>query len=161
MDQSSLQFHTSHNKVWQETDHVCNVIIMTWYWDLHEHDPPPVSDSPALLPWPDKYHRYPLVSPAHCSPPAALSPEVATSAARPGGGPVQGQGRGGGGGRGPGGGHRPHRQRVGGLVIGVTLGGDHGLSCGLGLDWNRRHWYFCPIIFCCSSSFFIGLIATS
>ena len=60
MDQSSLQFHTSHNKVWQETDQVCNVMIMTWYWDLHEHDPPPVSDSPALLPWPDKYHhRYP------------------------------------------------------------------------------------------------------
>ena len=52
--------HASHNKVWQETDQVCNVMIMTWYWDLHEHDPPPVSDSPALLPWPDKYHhRYP------------------------------------------------------------------------------------------------------
>ncbi len=75
----------------------------------------------------------PQVTPAHCSPPAALSPEVSSSAASPGGRPVQGQGRSGGGGRGPGGG-RAHRQRVGGLVIGVTLSGDHWLSRGLGLD---------------------------
>ena len=67
------------------------------------------------------------------SPSAALSPEVPSSPPGPGGGPVQGQGRGGGWGRGPGG-RGANWQRVSWLIIGVTLGGDHWLSCSLGLD---------------------------
>ena len=80
------------------------------------------------------------------SPSAALSPEVPASPPGPGGGPVQGQRRGGGGGRGPGG-RGANWQRVGGLVIGVTLGGDHRLSSSLGLDWKQGELvaanYFC------------------
>ena len=65
------------------------------------------------------------------------SPEVPAASAGPGAGPggrpVQRGGRGGGGGQG---GAGPHRQRVGGLVIGVPRRGGHGVR---GLGRHVRH----------------------
>ena len=76
------------------------------------------------------------------SPPGSSS-EVSSSPAGPGGGAVQCEWGGGDGGQG--GRHRPHRQRVGRLLVAVARGRHHhwlGQGCSFG--WNERENYPLP-----------------
>ena len=90
------------------------------------------------------YRKY-LISPSPEVPAASAGP-----GAGPGGRPVERGGRGGGGGQG---GARPHRQRVGGLVIGVPGRGGHGVR-GLGRhvrhNWGRGTVRYLVRIVTCS-----------